>query len=81
MLGRLRMCVDSCIQEYENLAGEIFGHPRIASILGPIPWPREKYDGTIIQSSVQKVINRHTSPKQRELGGTNFNTPPGACRT
>ena len=35
MLGRLRMTVDDCIQEYEQLAGDIFGHANFSPNIPP----------------------------------------------
>jgi hypothetical protein len=81
MLGRLRMSVEDCMQEYEKLSGDIFGHPRWTSVRGPIPWPRDKYDGETIQRAVEDVINRRMSPAERKAGAGNFNSPPGLCRT
>ena len=81
MLGRLRMSIDKCIDAYRKLAGDIFEHPRLASIRGPIFWPRDKYDGRTIQRAVEEVVNRRMSKSQREIGAGNFNSPPGLCRT
>jgi hypothetical protein len=56
MLSRLRMSVDEAIEEYERLAGFIFGHPRIFSIRGPIPFPRDKYSSKRVVEVVQHVV-------------------------
>lgn len=81
MLGRLRMSVDDCMREYETLSETIFGHPRRASVRGPIFWPRDKYDGDRIQKAVEDVISRRMSQAERKAGAGNFNSPPGLCRT
>jgi len=81
MLGRLRMSVEDCMSEYEKLSGDIFGHPRWASVRGPIPWLRDKYDGKTIQRAVEDVMNRRMSPAERRFGTGNFSSPPGLCRT
>lgn len=81
MLGRLRMSVEDCISEYATLSESIFGHPRRASFRGPIPWPRDKYDGNTIRQAVVDVIDRRMSPAERKAGAGNFNSPPGQCRT
>ena len=81
LLGRLRMNVNACIHEYNKLSKDIFGSPRLASIRGPIPWPRDKYDGETIQKAVQDVISRRMSKAERQVGAGNFNSPPGLCKT
>ena len=81
MLGRLRMSVENCIKEYKTLGEDIFGRPRWASIRGPIPWPRDKYDAKAIQKAVENVVKKRMSPGQRKAGAGNFNSPPGLCRT
>jgi hypothetical protein len=81
MLGRLRMSVDDCMLEYEKLSDDIFGHPRWASVKGPIPWLRDKYNGETIQKAVEDVISRRMAPEERKAGAGSFNSPPGLCRT
>lgn len=81
MLGRLRMSVQDCMEEYERLSGDIFGHPRLASVRGPIPYWRDKYDGEKIQRAVEDVIKRRMSPEERIAGAGSFNSPRGLCRT
>ncbi|KAE8450481.1 hypothetical protein EG329_006211 [Mollisiaceae sp. DMI_Dod_QoI] len=81
MLGRLRMSVDECIKEYKKLSSDIFGHPRLASVRGPIPWLRDKYDGKTIQRAVEDVVERRMSKEERQSGAGNFNSPLGLCRT
>ena len=75
------MSIDDSIAEYHNLAGEIFDHPRWASVRGPIPWPRDKYDGKTIQYAVDNVVKRRMSYAERSIGAGNFNSAPGSCRT
>jgi hypothetical protein len=81
MLGRLRMSVKHCMEEYEILSGDIFGHPRWASVRGPLPALRDKYDGERIQKAVEDVINRRMSEEERTAGAGSFNSPRGLCRT
>jgi hypothetical protein len=81
MLGRLRMSVKHCMEEYEILSGNIFGHPRWASVRGPLPALRDKYNGERIQKAVEDVINRRMSEEERMAGAGSFNSPRGLCRT
>lgn len=75
------MSVDACIREYENVGDQIFGHPRLLSIRGPIPFPRNKHSGKSIQEAIDKVVKRHTTVEQRGMyGGAYYDTPPGLCR-
>ncbi len=75
------MSVDECIKEYKKLSSDIFGHPRLASVRGPIPWLRDKYDGKTIQRAVEDVVERRMSKEERQSGAGNFNSPLGLCRT
>jgi hypothetical protein len=58
MLGRLRMSVDDCLNEYYNVGGDIFGHPRRAfHMRSPLFFPfRHKYPGKLVEETVKKVI-------------------------
>lgn len=82
MLGRLRMGVDECLEEYRNLGGDIFGHPRWFSMRGPLLFPgREKYDGRRLQAAVEKVVERRSSPAQKAVGAGNFGSAKELCKT
>jgi hypothetical protein len=81
MLGRLRMGVDECLAEYENLAGEVFGRPRFFSYRGPLPALRNKYDGATMQRVVENVVTRRLTAAQVDIGGDNFSSPARLCKT
>jgi hypothetical protein len=81
MLGRLRMPVVDCISEYKSLSQVVFGNPRIASVRGPLFWPRDKYDEKALQRAVEDVVLRRLSTSQRRIGGANFNSSPELCKT
>jgi hypothetical protein len=81
MLGRLRMGIDECIEEYEKFGGDIFGHPRWASIRGPVPFPRDKYSGQRLQKVVEEVVARRLPPGQLLVGAGNFSSAPALCKT
>jgi hypothetical protein len=78
MLGRLRMNVDDCIEEYINFSEKIFGHPRIFSLRGPIWWPRPKYDHKRLEEAVQDVVFRRLRPKGQN---TSLASNDQMCRT
>jgi hypothetical protein len=54
MLSRLRMTVEDCIWEYENLAGRVFGNPRLFhSTFVPTWWlKRPKYDAENLEFAI-----------------------------
>ncbi|KAI9843047.1 MAG: hypothetical protein M1837_006678 [Sclerophora amabilis] len=83
--GRLRMPVDDALDEYQTLAGEIFGHPRIASVRpswrGPIPWPRDKYDGRRVVKVVNDVVNRRLALKPGTIGQNLLSSHASMCKT
>jgi hypothetical protein len=81
MLSRLRMGIDEAIAEYENLADEIFGHPRWFSYRGPLPAFRNKYSGKKMHDVVQAVVTRRLSDQQLDVGGDSFESPARLCKT
>jgi len=83
MLARLRMPVEDCLHEYENLAGHVFGSPRwvhSASIFGVIPLVRRtKYDTDRLIQAVRDVLRRR-GEKENETDDIYFRTREGLCR-
>jgi hypothetical protein len=80
MLGRLRMSIEDCIEEYERLAESVFAHPRTVSLGRPIPWLRDRLSGPGLQNAIEDITRRY-SPKCSSLESFNFSFPPGLCRT
>ncbi len=60
MLGRLRMTVEDCINEYEQLAGSVFGHANLFhQTFLPTAWmKRPKYDTAVLESVIKGVTSR-----------------------
>ncbi|RDW58614.1 hypothetical protein BP6252_13090 [Coleophoma cylindrospora] len=81
MLGRLRMSVDDTIEEYEDLAGYIFGHPRLFSIRGPILFPRDKYDARRVVDVIEHVVSKHLCGKTPLLIQNPFASHERMCKT
>ncbi|KAJ9629468.1 hypothetical protein H2203_001842 [Taxawa tesnikishii (nom. ined.)] len=81
MLGRLRLGVDECIEEYENLGQEVFGHPRLFSIRGRLLSLQEKYDEKRLQRVVNDLVLRRLSDAQLNMGASNFSSASSLCRT
>ncbi len=79
MLGRLSMTVDECLDAYESLADEVFGHPRRLHVRKP-PWiPRDKYDHTRLKKVIKWIVSQRNPDA---LGNTMFRQPrPEMCRT
>lgn len=63
MLGRLSMTVDECLEAYENLAGKVFGHPRLLHMRNCL-WPKDKYNCRILESVIEEIV------RQREGSGS-----------
>jgi len=84
MLSRLRMTVDDCIFEYENLAGRVFGHPRLFHQTNlPTFWPnRPKYDAKAFQAVISGP--RGVTNRRGEVCADNdrlsFRTGVNTCR-
>lgn len=85
MLSRLRMSVDDAMEEYENLAGYVFGHPRLFSIRPslrrPIPLLRDKYSGKRVVTVVNGVVKDRLSKKAADLGYDLFSSHERMCKT
>lgn len=78
MLARLRMNVDECLNEYTELAKEVFGKHRWASYrFSPFFWLCAKYSGKRLEAVVNKVVRDHL----REGEGDCFAMNPYMCRT
>jgi hypothetical protein len=75
------MTVDDAIEEYENLAGFIFGHPRIFSIRGPIPFPRDKYSSKRVVDVIQHVVLSRLCGRDPAIGQDLFSSHERMCKT
>lgn len=79
MLGRLRMTVDECLEAYENLADQVFGHPRHFHIRKPPWYPRDKYDHRRLEKVIKDIV-KERSPSDHN--STEFRQPnEDMCRT
>jgi Patatin-like phospholipase len=57
MLGRLRMSVEECIDQYEKLASKIFGKPRhFHARAGFFFWDRPKFNTQSYRDIIRKVV-------------------------
>lgn len=59
MLGRLRMSVHDCLNEYRKFAESMFGNPRFASTRSPLYWPQPKYDHHPFESQFESLLRRY----------------------
>jgi hypothetical protein len=81
MLGRLRMNVDECIEDYKTMGGIIFGRPRLFSMRGPLPANRSKYDHEKLKGAVEAVVNQRLVGHGDHLGDHTFPSSQERCRT
>ena len=77
------MTVDDCIAEYKNLAGEIFGKPRIfhQTRLSMLFLTRPKYNTDKLQRVIQDVIGRRAKISAPDDDDSKFETAKDTCRT
>ncbi|OTB05864.1 hypothetical protein M426DRAFT_21595 [Hypoxylon sp. CI-4A] len=81
MLGRLRMTVEDCIDEYTNLAGDVFGHPRHLHDLNTYGLiKRCKYDTERLEQVIKDVIVRRVENGRDDHPNVRFETEPGMSR-
>jgi hypothetical protein len=73
------MTVEDCIEEYENLGGNIFGKPRhFHELIKPLFWiNRTKYDARKFVKVIQDVTER----RGKRNGGSRFESDADLCRT
>ncbi|OTB16831.1 hypothetical protein K445DRAFT_10388 [Daldinia sp. EC12] len=80
MLGRFRMTVDDCIDEYKHLAGDVFGHPRYLHYMNSFI-PRCKYSTENFEAVIKEVIVRRVEDGvKHNPQNVRFETEPGLCR-
>ncbi|KAH5142540.1 hypothetical protein HBH69_198060 [Parastagonospora nodorum] len=81
MLGRFRMPVWDCLQEYEKMSHLIFGKPRIISQrnIGIVQWP--KFSATAMEKAFQDVTARRREQILRSTEDIIFPSPQGICQT
>lgn len=75
------MSVDEAIEDFTDLAGDVFGHPRICSIRGPIFWPRPKYNERHLEDAVRNVVAKRLPRLKSHFGNHLFNSNENMCRT
>lgn len=82
MLAILRMSVEDCLTEYENLVGHVLGHPRLVNQsrgLG-VSFARNKYSTTSVEIAIQEVIRRRGEGVYHQEDEMPFGTANGACK-
>jgi hypothetical protein len=83
MLGRFRMTVQDCLNEYENMSHKIFGSPRLISQrnIGIVPWP--KYNSSAMKKAFKEVTNRRSEQRQQhqQFQPVMFPSSAGICNT
>jgi hypothetical protein len=83
MLGRFRMTIDDCLEEYERMSQCIFGKPRLLSQRNTgLPWP--KYNARGIEDALQEVsLRRCEQPVGKHVSVTPMfpNKTDATCQT
>ena len=80
MLGRLRMNIDDCIQDYENFGSKVFARSRWCHLRSPLWFPREKYNHKVLKEVVQNVVNARVPKVGTFPGGKTFAFDENRCR-
>lgn len=81
MLGRFRMTVADCISEYETLAEEVFGKPRIFTTLRFAFGNRTKYKAEYLKKVIQEVAKRRVEGGNDASQKVKFPYKRGLCKT
>ncbi|KAK5219529.1 hypothetical protein LTR72_007913 [Exophiala xenobiotica] len=82
MLGRLRMTVGHCIEEYIMLGAEVFGKPRLFCARSPLYWNRGKYHSGNVEKVVNRVARKYNpSVQTQRWANITLNCPETLCKT
>lgn len=81
MLGRFRMTVPDCIDEYKNLGQEVFGNPRIFSTLRFGLGNRTKYKAARLEDVFQRVTAKRNEYLANPDRSITFPSGRGLCKT
>ncbi|MCJ1359612.1 MAG: hypothetical protein MMC33_009614 [Icmadophila ericetorum] len=83
LLGRFRMSVPDCIEEYMTLGDEVFGNPRTFNTLRFKIGNRAKYDTTKLERVFQDVTERRSEKIDESHNDSRVKFPsnPGMCKT
>ena len=82
MLGRLRMNIDDCIEEYETLGRKVFAKSRLFHVksIPPFWFPREKYNHRTLETVIQEMIDRRIPKMDTFSGGKAFAFDENRCK-
>ncbi|KAI0540646.1 acyl transferase/acyl hydrolase/lysophospholipase [Xylaria digitata] len=79
LLSRFRMTVEDCLEEYETMAGTIFGHPRILHQMNAlVRW--NKYSTKHLEKAIREVIDRRVQVTIGDDTEPLFQTEIDTCR-
>ena len=81
MLGRLHLSVPDAMEEFIQIMEDVFGHPRLGSMRGPIPWLQGKYSQKRLGKAVKDMTYRQLRRAEAMVGAGSFQSLPGLCRT
>ena len=85
MLGRLRMTVPDCIEEFKRLNAKIYRLRRWIHVQSPpLFWPRDKYNHKILEEAIKDLVMRkgRQMPDGLKSGGELlYGSPPQMCKT
>ncbi|KAI3317965.1 FabD/lysophospholipase-like protein [Xylariaceae sp. AK1471] len=80
LLSRFRMTVEDCLQEYETMAGAIFGRPRTLHKMNTIVVKRNKYSRKTPEKVTKEVIERRAELRDEDDPKPLFQTEIDTCR-
>ena len=81
MLGRFRMSVLDCIEEYQKLGEGVFGHPRLACTLRFGVGNRSRYKAESLEDVFKDVAARRDEYCQDPVPAIRFPSERGVCQT
>jgi len=69
MLGRLKLTVDQCLEEYKIIGEAIFAHPRKVHVKNKL-WLCSKFDWRNVERAMTQVVRKYAlnGANQNDLG-------------
>lgn len=81
MLGRLRMAIQDCLNEFRSVLENMYSSPRSASMRSSLYWRQPKYDHRRVESEFKDLVRRNDMRFEEQFQVGFFESDPTHCKT